>query len=58
MSVALAEFSQQPLRFLLPSNHLSRYSPLAIKLMAFGELALIQSSKGSTGAGKQGAQVD
>ena len=43
------EFSQQSLRFLLrqPSpNHLPRYLPLAIKLVAFGELAFIQVSKG------------
>jgi hypothetical protein len=36
--------TQQPLRFLLrqPSpNHLLRHSPLTIKFVAFGELALI-----------------
>jgi len=40
----LLELSQQPLRFLLRQptpHHLLRYLPLAIKLVAFGELAFI-----------------
>jgi len=38
------QLSQQPLRFLLRQsapNHLVGYSPLAIKLVAFGKVALI-----------------
>jgi len=49
--VSSFKLSQQPLRFLLrqsASHHLLCYLPLAIKLVALGELAFIKVGEGST----------